>query len=421
MYKCTSLLTVLLDLQSLAFAAHYLSIYKQNGVVLPSEDSQNIDARSQIECILKCRTKLNKKNGFYTEKNSCFCSNGSFEASSDDGGQIGATYYEIQKHKVIPFSQHFSVEKVQVAATTIEESLQNIIPQHGDNWQLTFKTWRNDSSPNAYIIRLTADPIDMLKLNGHNVLYVFMRYEELRVRITRLRAEIQFPENQEIDVKIVNYACAGCPTRHKIFLDGVEKFSQATPSKIFHNVSCFAPDIFMTPHEATKLKYISNVPLFESEQSYDKTTQIATIPQWPAGNSTFHVSFELKIDAWTDDWKILLSFSLYGTESSRLPSFYVNNKKILASYKIDNRVYAVIGVVDTSKITLGKYHKISLRQVIDEMSGSFYVNLYFDDELVDSKLNTVPELTFSDVRVRFHNNKKSFLFSFKKFDYSTND
>ena len=78
---------------SLTFAAHYLSIHKQNGVVLPSEDSQSIDARSRVECILKCRTH-NKKNGIYTEEYLCFCSNGNLE-SSDNGGRIGKAYHEV--------------------------------------------------------------------------------------------------------------------------------------------------------------------------------------------------------------------------------------------------------------------------------------------------------------------------------------
>ena len=56
------------------YASHYMT-KPLNSVQLLEEDSERIDARSPTECILKCQNRF-QKNGFYTNDNSCFCTNG---------------------------------------------------------------------------------------------------------------------------------------------------------------------------------------------------------------------------------------------------------------------------------------------------------------------------------------------------------
>ena len=84
-----------LSLLSFTLAAQYLSLHKQNGIQLLEEDSQSIDARSRIECILKCRTQFNKKNGFYTEENFCFCFDEYLKTADNVKGIQGTANYEV--------------------------------------------------------------------------------------------------------------------------------------------------------------------------------------------------------------------------------------------------------------------------------------------------------------------------------------
>ena len=88
------------------------------------------------------------------------------------------------------------------------------------------------------------------------------------------------------------------------------------------------------------------------------------------------------------------------------------------SHKTGNADFGNIGMVDTSKITLGQYHKISLRQ--DEANGVYHVKFYFDDELIGTQTNYVPELTFTNVRIHT-TGKDDFDLSFKELDYSGSD
>ena len=63
-------------------------------ITLSEEDWQSIDARSPIECILKCRTRF-KKKGFYTKDNLCFCTDGIFETAFENvDGLEGNLYLE---------------------------------------------------------------------------------------------------------------------------------------------------------------------------------------------------------------------------------------------------------------------------------------------------------------------------------------
>eukprot|EP00111_Clytia_hemisphaerica_P013156 TCONS_00038608-protein len=315
---------------------------------------------------------------------------------------------------------------VPVGATTVEETLQNIIPIQRDNWQLTFKTWRNESANTANILRLTAAPVSQLPAEGNSALLIHMRPDKLKIKTTTssdpefmTTINIDFPLNQEVEVKIVNYACQNCPVRLKIFFDGVEKFSNLTTSSVWYNVSCFVPWVISdNRHEATDIKYISNVPLFGTEQSFDEGTTIATIPSWPAGNSDFHVSFKLKINAWSDRWKPILTFDVDGA-SFRLAYFYFNNHKIVVAHKVDSGDFDRIGTVSASMITLGHYHKCSLRQEKDG-NDIYKVKFFFDDEWIGQEINYLPDLTFSNVKIKVYS-KDDFDVSFKEFDYSGSD
>ena len=81
--------------------ASYYVTHNEKGVDLKDEDSQNINARSPIECILKCQNKLDKK-GFYTEEDLCFCTNGTF--TEVNGGLEGNVYSKVGESI---FSRHF--------------------------------------------------------------------------------------------------------------------------------------------------------------------------------------------------------------------------------------------------------------------------------------------------------------------------
>ena len=56
------------------YASHYINNPVQ-GVKLSEEESQSINARSPVECILKCGN-IFQKRGFYTDKGLCFCTDG---------------------------------------------------------------------------------------------------------------------------------------------------------------------------------------------------------------------------------------------------------------------------------------------------------------------------------------------------------
>ena len=60
-----------------------------DGVQLLEEDSQKVDVRSPVECVLKCQTKW-KKKGFYTKDKQCFCTNGT--TVKDENGLHGNLY-----------------------------------------------------------------------------------------------------------------------------------------------------------------------------------------------------------------------------------------------------------------------------------------------------------------------------------------
>ena len=110
-----------------------------------------------------------------------------------------------------------------------------------------------------------------------------MKHENLEIKTTlldgtRLTSMVDFPLNQEVQVKIVKYVCDGCPEKYKIFLDGVEKVSQTITTKIWQNLSCYVPWLNAAKHhEVTELKYISNVPLFGKNNFETKSLKTCTV------------------------------------------------------------------------------------------------------------------------------------------------
>ena len=76
-----------LFLRRLVHASHFVT-KPLNGAQLLEEDSQSIDARSPTECILKCRNQF-QKDGFYTDDNSCYCTNGTTWETTNESGLNG--------------------------------------------------------------------------------------------------------------------------------------------------------------------------------------------------------------------------------------------------------------------------------------------------------------------------------------------
>ena len=88
-------------------ASHWIN-KPERGVKLIDEDSQSINARSPIECILKCRNKFDKK-AFYTDKNLCFCTDGNFTKTPVSADPIQGKVYSKREGKKITFLDDFEI------------------------------------------------------------------------------------------------------------------------------------------------------------------------------------------------------------------------------------------------------------------------------------------------------------------------
>ena len=88
-------------------ASHWID-KPERGVKLIDEDSQSINARSPIECILKCRNKFDKK-AFYTDKNLCFCTDENFTKTPVALNQTQGKVYSKREEKKITFLDDFEI------------------------------------------------------------------------------------------------------------------------------------------------------------------------------------------------------------------------------------------------------------------------------------------------------------------------
>ncbi|XP_066925504.1 uncharacterized protein [Clytia hemisphaerica] len=221
-------------------------------------------------------------------------------------------------------------------------------------------------------------------------------------------------------MKIVKYACDGCPVRFKAFVDNVEKVSLNTTSTVWYNVSCFAPWFNDDIDKTTDLKYTSNPPLFRGEQSFKPTTLLATLPSWPNANTPFHVSFKIKIVAWLNNWHPIINFHNNDGAETRLPTFFFTAYRIVGSYKTGAANFNNIGIVPTSDITLNEFHEVRLEQTIDA-NGVGFIRFYFNNQQFGSAERNYNQATpFTDVHVKIHYSN-GFDFVIKEFDYSGSD
>ena len=128
-------------------------------------------------------------------------------------------------------------------------NLHNIIPEFGDHWEISFKTKRI-GTPTTYqnILHFTASPIENNLDAGKFALYINFQHSDIKIQTpmkNNMGHMIQrpFPENQEVNVRIIKHTCEGCPVRVRVFFDEEQKYGFKTPSHKFQNVTCYAPGI----------------------------------------------------------------------------------------------------------------------------------------------------------------------------------
>ena len=140
---------------------------------------------------------------------------------------------------------------------------------------------------------------------------------------------------------------------------------------------------------------------------------LATLSTWPAPSRAFQVQFKLKLVTISGGVSNILHFSDTGTK--RLPSFFIQNDQIYSSFRRrDNFDHHAMLTWHT--LALNQYHFIKLEQVL--VGDQYKVRLYFNGVLMAERLNEIPDIVYSNVKVTVAKARSNAVFYLKELDYS---
>ena len=83
-------------------------------------------------------------------------------------------------------------------------------------------------------------------------------------------------------------------------------------------------------------------------------------------------------------------------DKKRVPGFYIKNNEMTTQYRTNSLSnFATIG--PKVPLSMNVYHKVELKQI--QEGSNWKIKVFFDDILAGEKINVIPEVVYSDVRV----------------------